>query len=415
MTQRKDEDFAISIENISKNFLIREDTSLKSRIVSLLKKNKINVRIFKALSDVSTQIKTGETVGLLGHNGSGKSTLLKMIGGIIEPSNGIIVRRGRVAALLELGAGFHPDLTGRENVYLNASLLGMSKDETDSAFEQIVNFSGISQFIDTQVKFYSSGMYVRLAFAVAVHSNPDILLVDEVLAVGDEPFQRKCLEKIRSLQKEGKTIVLVSHSSDQVRDVCQRAIVLNHGTIVHDGNVVDGIRALHYGYEQEFLNEATKRSDKYGSELPASIESILIYQNNELVAPGISINSGSNLEVRLTISLRENFEWITGFTLHSNLGHVVYRLNTEGAGIILPLEPGRYQVNFNLPNVNFGSDFLTISAGITSTTGRVIDETDGAFPLQIQRDEQGAGFMQFKAVATVKNVSKENQSNKSAR
>ena len=154
----------------------------------------------------------GSTVGLIGPNGSGKTTLLKLIGGILQPTTGTVEHRGRLAALLELGAGFHPDLTGRENVYLNASILGLSRKQTDKYFDAIVDFSGIEQFIDTQVKFYSSGMYVRLAFAVAVHVDPDVLLVDEVLAVGDEPFQRKCMDRIRQFQHEGRTIVLVTHS-----------------------------------------------------------------------------------------------------------------------------------------------------------------------------------------------------------
>ncbi|WP_324274286.1 ABC transporter ATP-binding protein [Blastococcus brunescens] len=171
----------------------------------------------------------------MGSNGSGKSTLLKVIGSIIQPTTGRVLRRGRLAALLELGAGFHPELTGRENVYLNAAILGMTRVETDRHFDAIVDFSGIESFIDTQVKFYSSGMYVRLAFAVAVHVDPDLLLVDEVLAVGDEPFQRKCMDQIRSFQEEGRTIVLVSHSADQVGDLCDRAVLLRDGRMEFDG------------------------------------------------------------------------------------------------------------------------------------------------------------------------------------
>ena len=169
---------------------------------------------------MSLEIGLGETVGLIGHNGSGQEHAAQGHRRHHPGDGGIVDRRGRLAALLELGAGFHPDLTGRENVYLNASILGLSTADTDAVFDAIVEFSGIGEFIDTQVKFYSSGMYVRLAFAVAVHVDPDLLLVDEVLAVGDEPFQRKCMNKIRQFQKEGRTIVLVSHSSDQVADVC---------------------------------------------------------------------------------------------------------------------------------------------------------------------------------------------------
>ncbi|MFO7690911.1 MAG: ABC transporter ATP-binding protein, partial [Cryobacterium sp.] len=231
----------VNVQNVSKRFQLHKDKSLKERIMFLGRARK-QVEDFWALQDVSMEITTGSTVGLVGHNGSGKSTLLKVVGGIIQPTSGSVVRRGRMAALLELGAGFHPDLSGRENVYLNAAILGLSHDETDRHFDAIVDFSGIEDFIDTQVKFYSSGMYVRLAFSVAVHVDPDLLLVDEVLAVGDEPFQRKCMDKIAEFQAEGRTIVLVSHSSDQVGRLCDRVVVMESGTAIHDGDPATGPR-----------------------------------------------------------------------------------------------------------------------------------------------------------------------------
>lgn len=232
--QRDARPMVVSVRGASKRFVLRKETSLKERFVSIGKRNRER-EDFVALQDINIDILAGTTIGLIGHNGSGKSTLLKLIGGIIEPSGGEIWRRGRVAALLELGAGFHPDLSGRENVFLNASILGLSRDETEARFDEIVDFSGIGVFIDTQVKYYSSGMYVRLAFAVAVHTDPDILLVDEVLSVGDETFQAKCLEKIRSFQAEGRTIILVTHNLGQVIDLCDRAVLLNRGSMVFDG------------------------------------------------------------------------------------------------------------------------------------------------------------------------------------
>src|SRR5205085_12419443 len=169
---------------------------------------------FWALRNVGFDLEESNTLGLIGANGSGKSTLLKLIAGILTPSSGFVERRGRMAALLELGAGFHPDLTGRENIFMNASILGLSRKQTELYFDDIVEFSGIEKFIDNQVKFYSSGMYVRLAFSVAVHVQPELLLIDEVLAVGDEPFQRKCMKRIKDFQREGRTIVLVTHGID---------------------------------------------------------------------------------------------------------------------------------------------------------------------------------------------------------
>ncbi|MDR1077058.1 MAG: ABC transporter ATP-binding protein [Propionibacteriaceae bacterium] len=209
---------AVVAQNLVKSFTIRKQKSLKENIVNARRGRAFNER-FRALDDVSFQITAGESVGLVGPNGSGKSTLLKIVGGILAPNQGRVQVRGRLAALLELGAGFHPDLSGRDNIYLNASLLGLSRAETERYFADIVDFSGIPDFIDTQVKFYSSGMYVRLAFAVAVHVDPDVLLVDEVLAVGDEPFQAKCMDKIRQFKQEGRTIVFVSHSTAQVTAV----------------------------------------------------------------------------------------------------------------------------------------------------------------------------------------------------
>jgi ABC-2 type transport system ATP-binding protein len=189
-------------------------------------------------------ISGGQTLGILGHNGSGKSTLLKCISGILKPTTGQIQLRGRLASLLELGAGFHPELTGRENVYINAAFLGISRKEIEKRFDAIVDFAELDQFIDEPVKHYSSGMYVRLGFAVAVNLDPDVLLVDEVLAVGDEVFQRKCLDRVRQFQEEGRTILVVTHAADVVRQVCQRAIVLHHGELVADGLPGDAIQVF---------------------------------------------------------------------------------------------------------------------------------------------------------------------------
>lgn len=224
----------VSLQNVSRSFRVSRERSLKERAIGFARRTPTET--FWAVRDVSLEVPLGETVGLIGHNGSGKSTLLKIVGGILEPSAGRAMRRGRLAALLELGAGFHPDLTGRENVFLNAAVLGLTKAETERSLESIIDFSGIENFIDTQVKFYSSGMYVRLAFAVAVHADPDLLLVDEVLAVGDEPFQRKCMERIRTFQREGRSIVLVTHSAQQVAAICDSAVVLESGRMVYKGD-----------------------------------------------------------------------------------------------------------------------------------------------------------------------------------
>src|ERR1039458_760471 len=206
---------------------------------------------FWALKKVSLTAYEGETVGILGRNGSGKSTLLKCICGVLQPTSGEVVVRGKLAGLLELGAGFQQELTGRENIFLNGSLLGMSKKEVDRVFDAIVDFSELEAFIDGAVKFYSSGMYVRLGFAVAVNVDPDILVIDEVLAVGDERFQRKCIDRVKSFQREGRTILLVTHSPDQVRSICDRAVVLSHGDVVIEALPGEAVRIFREGLLEE--------------------------------------------------------------------------------------------------------------------------------------------------------------------
>src|SRR5437762_4771992 len=231
---------AISVNDVGKRFRRYRErpTSIKERII----KWRIHAEEFWALRDVSVDIPEGRTLGLLGPNGAGKTTLLKIVAGILRPSEGQVITRGRIASLLALGAGFHAELTGRENVYLNASILGLSRQEIDRLFDDIVAFAELEDFIDTQVKFYSSGMYVRLGFAVAVHVDPSILLVDEVLAVGDIAFQRKCLDKVAQFQRDGRTIVFVTHAPDQVVRTCDRAIILNKGRIVNEGSPHDVVR-----------------------------------------------------------------------------------------------------------------------------------------------------------------------------
>lgn len=236
---------AIEIDNISKQFVLRHSRSLKETVVWLLKGRKGELsEKFHALKDIELTIKQGQTVALLGFNGSGKSTLLKHISGVMLPDSGTVRTSGRVAGLIEVGAGFHPDLTGRDNVFLNAAILGMTESETKARFDSIIEFSEIGQFIDTEVKFYSSGMYLRLAFSVAVHTDPEVFLIDEILAVGDEPFQRKCIDKIQELAQKGKTLVVVSHDLDLVARICDRGIVLRHGNVVFDGPIHEAVSQL---------------------------------------------------------------------------------------------------------------------------------------------------------------------------
>lgn len=236
---------AIEVKDISKQFVLRHTRSMKEALVWLIRGRKGDLsQKFFALNDVSLAVEQGESVALLGFNGSGKSTLLKHISGVMTPDSGTVRTRGRVAGLIEVGAGFHHDLTGRDNVYLNGAILGMSEQQIDERFDSIVEFSEIGEFIDTEVKFYSSGMYLRLAFSVAVHTDPEVFLVDEILAVGDEPFQRKCIAKIKELAAEGKTLVVVSHDLNLVPQICERGVLLEKGRVVFDGKVDEAIHML---------------------------------------------------------------------------------------------------------------------------------------------------------------------------
>ena len=236
---------AIEVKNINKQFVLRHTRSIKEAIVWLAKGRKGDLsEKFHALHDVSLEIGQGEAVALLGFNGSGKSTLLKHISGVMVPDNGTVRTRGRVAGLIEVGAGFHHDLSGRDNVYLNGAILGMTEEQIKERFDSIVEFAEIGKFIDTEVKFYSSGMYLRLAFSVAVHTDPEVFLVDEILAVGDEPIQRKSIAKIQELAAEGKTLVVVSHDLDLVSRICDRGILLDRGNVTFDGPIEQAVATL---------------------------------------------------------------------------------------------------------------------------------------------------------------------------
>jgi ABC-type polysaccharide/polyol phosphate transport system ATPase subunit len=232
--QTTSETSAIEFQQVSKRFQLREGRTLREFLPAFLQGQGWSPP-FYALHDVSFSVARSESVGIIGRNGSGKSTLLKLMAGVMAPSQGQVRIHGHISPLIELGAGFHPDLTGRENVYLNASILGMPSKEIRARFRDIIDFAELWDFVDTPVKRYSSGMYVRLGFAVAVYCDPDILLVDEVMAVGDAPFQEKCLAKMREFHNRGVTIILVSHALPMVEGFCQRALWIHGGQLMADG------------------------------------------------------------------------------------------------------------------------------------------------------------------------------------
>ncbi|HEX2312433.1 MAG TPA: ABC transporter ATP-binding protein [Thermomonospora sp.] len=227
---------AVVVDGVTKEFRLRHARSLKDLAVRRMRRQRVAER-FYALDNVSVTVRQGEAVALMGMNGSGKSTLLKMISGVMRPDRGTVRVRGRVAGLIDVGAGLHPELTGRENVFLNGAILGMSEAEIRRKFDAIVDFSGVERFLDGQVKFYSSGMFMRLAFSIAAHTEPDVFLIDEVLAVGDPPFRRKCKERIRAMRAEGRTMVIVAHDIKMLTELCDRGLMMRGGQVAYDGDV----------------------------------------------------------------------------------------------------------------------------------------------------------------------------------
>lgn len=241
---------AMIVEGVTKTFKMSNSDGIKRLTVNAVK-GRHRSKTFTAVDDVSFKLEVGGSIGLMGLNGSGKSTLLKLISGVMDPDSGTVLARGKIAGLIEVGAGFHPDLTGRENIFLNGAILGMSQQEIQRKYDAILAFSEMENYVEGTVRNYSSGMFMRLAFAVAVHTDCDIFLMDEMLAVGDQPFRRKCIKKILELKAEGKTMVYVSHNPRQVVKLCDLGLVLSSGRVSFFGEAREAVKALDYDYEDD--------------------------------------------------------------------------------------------------------------------------------------------------------------------
>lgn len=315
---------------------------------------------FMALSGVSFEVKKGEAVGIIGHNGAGKSTLLKLITRITAPTKGRIYLNGRVASMLEVGTGFHPELTGRENVYLNGAILGMSKKEIDEKMEDIIEFSECRQFIDTPVKRYSSGMYVKLAFSVAAHLDSEIMIMDEVLAVGDVAFQNKCIKKMREVADSGRTILYVSHNMSTIRALCDRCIVLNHGQIKYDGDVSTAIgiymevandaKKIYYGPEDLIRgNHCTLEHKLYSVEIMESSTNHFLYGDKiKIRLSWESLDSNQNLQLKVLFI--NNARGVVGGAFLGKLEHSEGTNYTHFAIDTTYFVPGSYYLNLKLYN-----------------------------------------------------------------
>jgi ABC-2 type transport system ATP-binding protein len=355
---------AIEVEDVSKRFRIYREkpTSLKQRVLA----GRIRAEDFWALRDVSFEVPEGETLGLIGHNGSGKSTLLKVIAGILRPTTGLVRQRGRIASLLELGAGFHPELTGRENVYLNASFLGLSGRETDRVYDDIVAFAELEDFMATAVKFYSSGMLVRLGFACAVHVDPEVLLIDEVLAVGDESFQARCLDRVRGFQRDGRTIVLVSHALDQVRALCDRAVMLDHGRMRTSGDPDEVVRQMRLAILKHDLDFAREEGTRELEILGAA----LLRDDDLLDGP---LRPGEFLTVQVDLKANEPVEDpVVSFALHDGANNFVFGGDTVREGIALGRVDGKRRVRFRMGPIPFTGGTFWVTLGVHSRDNQLV-------------------------------------------
>ena len=359
---------AIEVKDISKQFRLYNEkhTSLKERVIH---GGKMPFTPFWALQDVNVEINQGETFGILGRNGCGKSTLLKCIAGILKPTSGEIRVRGSLAAMLELGAGMQPDLSGRDNIYLNGSLLGLSQAEIEKRFDDIVAFAELEDFIDNQVKFYSSGMYVRLGFAVAVNVEPDVLLVDEVLAVGDANFQRKCLDHVKKFQREGRTIVVVSHGTDTIRQNCARVMVMNHGKVITVAESGEGIRA----YMADLLGVGTLENSESGG-IAGNVFAIGTVQaehggsgTRTHLYPGESLTITADID-----SLAPVPNAMATIAIHDAQNELVFASDPDDPGCAVEIPNGGGIVRFFFPEVPLLDGTYSVSVGIRSATDTAI-------------------------------------------
>ena len=321
---------------------------------------------FWALKDVSFDIKQGEAVGIIGRNGAGKSTLLKILSRITEPTSGRAEIHGRIGSLLEVGTGFHPELTGRENIFLNGAILGMKKTEIHRKFDEMVAFAEVERFIDTPIKHYSSGMYVRLAFAVAAHLEPEILLVDEVLAVGDAAFQKKCLGKMGDVAKGGRTVLFVSHNMGAISELCNRAILFHQGRTIAD----DGITPVLEVYSRNLSNANGSNVDlPEKSSLPCSIIGLNLQNHKGIETNSFDINDDIIISIifRLKVKIRDLH---LAIIVSRNMTDLFYSFDTDADdnGLLAFREPGLFQAKYKIPRMflKAGSYSVRITSGVTA-------------------------------------------------
>jgi len=400
-------DYSISVRDVRKKFKRHLDrrSTLKE---TLVRGRSRNLQEFWALNGVSLDIPRGSMFGVIGHNGSGKSTLLKIMAGIYRPTSGSVSIDGRLSALIELGAGFHPEMTGRENIRLNGSILGLSKSEINQTMERIIEFAGLREFIDDPVKHYSSGMTVRLGFSVAVHLDPDVLLVDEVLAVGDEEFQRKCFDHLSYLRKRGTTIVLVSHGLGQIESLCDEVAWLDHGELQATGQASKVISSYltHVNTEESLHRPRLVAEREESATQPDGadarpIEIMSVQITDEQGTALDHAETGQTFYVRLALDVKERFLGPNvRISFQHETGPLVAMVGNHRLGVDLGWLEGRHTVEMGLTDNPLLPGRYIMHVDVFDHTGaRLVDSWADAveFAIRSQRGEMGQGFIDLQA------------------
>ena len=340
---------------------------------------------FWALKDVSFEIKQGDRVGIIGRNGAGKSTLLKILSRITEPTEGRISINGRVASLLEVGTGFHPELTGRENIFLNGAILGMDRFEIKRKFDEIVAFAEVEKFLDTPVKRYSSGMYVRLAFAVAAHLEPEILIVDEVLAVGDLKFQEKCLGKMKEVSNAGKTLLFVSHNMTAIMGLCSQAILLSKGTVAYDGEIEESINIYLNNLQTNASKDLLVNSSQRDGSGEIRVIEILIKSSNKK-SEFIRVNDSIDIYITLKTNTQIHSPPSILITIYDRLGTYIAHVNTEVSGYMVIVNSKSFGLNCHIPYLNLMPQTYLINVAIMNGN-EIIDHVVNACSFSIVEED----------------------------
>jgi len=397
-------DKSIQISNLSKRYRIgvKEELhdSLIGKITSLIISPFNNFRrvqklskfkgssngedIIWALKDISIDIKPGEIVGIIGKNGAGKSTLLKILSRIVEPTGGSAIINGRVASLLEIGTGFHKELSGRENIYLNGTILGMTKNEINSRFDEIVKFSEIGKFIDTPVKRYSSGMYVRLAFAVAAHLEPEILIIDEVLAVGDAAFQKKCIGKISDTAQAGRTVLFVSHNMHTIQSICNRVILLEDGKVVKDGNTHKVVSSYLKPIQENTVDgESDLRNWPGSRKSPGKIRATYLRTLDKNGNTCSTFNIHDQITLELEIKNIGTNGFVVSFLINDNQGTLVYQIRSQDSPIDTEHISSSVTVQMTIPKLNIIEKQYTVDVWIGNHFDKMEDFIESAIAFDV--------------------------------